>query len=101
MGESSRFGHAARYQGLTLGRFLVAVLILGQTANTAEDKLKADRPEWTARQIIEKAREAAKRNGMGETRIFFFTTSHHQRSWLKGKDPEELHQDLSRIYRQT
>ena len=53
--ESSRFGHAARYQGLTLGRLLVAVLILGQTASTAEDKLKADRPEWTAQQIIEKA----------------------------------------------
>ena len=83
--ESSRFGHAARYQGLTLGRLLVAVLILGQTANTAEDKLKADRPEWTARQIIEKAREAAKRNGMGETVFSFLRQATIKDLGSKGK----------------
>jgi len=83
--KSSRFGHAARYQGLTLGRLLVAVLILGQTANTAEDKLKADRPEWTARQIIEKAREAAKRNGMGETVFSFLRQATIKDLGSKGK----------------
>ena len=83
--ESSRFGHAARYQGLTLGRLLVAVLILGQTANTAEDKLKADRPEWTAQQIIEKAHEAAKRNGMGETVFSFLRQATIKDLGSKGK----------------
>ena len=83
--ESSRFGHAARYQGLTLGRLLVATLILGQTANTAEDKLKADRPEWTAQQIIEKAHEAAKRNGMGETVFSFLRQATIKDLGSKGK----------------
>ena len=83
--KSSRFGHAARYQGLTLGRLLVTVLILGQTANTAEDKLKADQPEWTARQIIEKAREAAKRNGMGETVFSFLRQATIKDLGSKGK----------------
>ena len=70
--ESSRFDHLARNQGLTLGRLLVAILILGQTTTIADDKLKAlptvkvDPPELTALQIIEKAHEAAKRNGVSE-----------------------------------
>ena len=74
--EVSPFAWTAHRQGLDLGQ-LLAVLILGQIATAAEDKLKAlpavkvDLPELTAPQIIEKAHEAAKRNGMGEA-VFSF-----------------------------
>ncbi len=74
--EVSPFAWTAHRQGLALGQ-LLAVLILGQIATAAEDKLKAlpavkvDLPELTAPQIIEKAHEAAKRNGMGEA-VFSF-----------------------------
>ena len=74
--EISPFDRIGHRQGLALGQ-LLAVLILGQIATAAEDELKTlpavkvDLPELTARQIIEKAHEAAKRNGMGEA-VFSF-----------------------------
>ena len=60
-----------------LGQVLAAALLLGQVAAAAEGGLrtlpavKVNQPGLTARQIVEKAREAAKRNGKGNA-VFTF-----------------------------
>ena len=88
--EVSPFAWTAHRQGLALGQ-LLAVLILGQIATAAEDKLKAlpavkvDLPELTAPQIIEKAHEAAKRNGMGEAVFSFLRRATIEDLGSKGK----------------
>ncbi|MEC7812398.1 MAG: hypothetical protein VX598_06250, partial [Verrucomicrobiota bacterium] len=88
--EVSPFAWTAHRQGLDLGQ-LLAVLILGQIATAAEDKLKAlpavkvDLPELTAPQIIEKAHEAAKRNGMGEAVFSFLRRATIEDLGSKGK----------------
>ena len=88
--EVSPFAWTAHRQGLALGQ-LLAGLILGQIATAAEDKLKAlpavkvDLPELTAPQIIEKAHEAAKRNGMGEAVFSFLRRATIEDLGSKGK----------------
>jgi outer membrane lipoprotein-sorting protein len=60
-----------------LGQVLAAALLLSQVAAAAEGGLrtppavKVNQPGLTARQIVEKAREAAKRNGKGNA-VFTF-----------------------------
>ena len=74
------------YPGWVIGRLVAATLLLAQAAIGDDDKLKVltavkvDLPELTARQIIKKASEAAKRNGIGET-VF---------SFLRQADVEDL-----------
>ena len=88
--EIPRFAWAAHRQCLALGQ-LLAVLILGQIATAAEDELKrlpalkVDLPELTAPQIIEKAHEAAKRNGMGEAVFSFLRQATIEDLGSKGK----------------
>ena len=88
--EIPRFAWAAHRQCLALGQ-LLAVLILGQIATAAEDELKrlpalkVDLPELTAQQIIEKAHEAAKRNGMGEAVFSFLRQATIEDLGSKGK----------------
>ena len=88
--EISPLVWTAHPQVLALGQ-LLAVLILGQIATAAEDKLKAlpavkvDLPELTAPQIIEKAHEAAKRNGMGEAVFSFLRQATIEDLGSKGK----------------
>ena len=74
------------YPGWVIGRLMAATLLLAQTAIGDDDKLKilppvkVDLPGLTAHQIIKKASEAAKRNGIGET-VF---------SFLRQADVEDL-----------
>lgn len=74
------------YPGWVIGRLMAATLLLAQTAIGDDDKLKIlppvkiDLPGLTAHQIIKKASEAAKRNGIGET-VF---------SFLRQADVEDL-----------
>ena len=88
--EISPLVWTAHPQVLALGQ-LLAVLILGQIATTAEDELKrlpavkVDLPELTAQQIIEKAHEAAKRNGMGEAVFSFLRQATIEDLGSKGK----------------
>ena len=88
--EISPLVWTAHPQVLALGQ-LLAVLILGQIATAAEDELKrlpalkVDLPELTAAQIIEKAHEAAKRNGMGEAVFSFLRQATIEDLGSKGK----------------
>ena len=88
--EISPLVWTAHPQVLALGQ-LLAVLILGQIATAAEDELKrlpalkVDLPELTAQQIIEKAHEAAKRNGMGEAVFSFLRQATIEDLGSKGK----------------
>ncbi len=88
--EIPQFAWTAHHQCLALGQ-LLAVLILGQIATAAEDELKrlpalkVDLPELTAPQIIEKAHEAAKRNGMGEAVFSFLRRATIEDLGSKGK----------------
>jgi hypothetical protein len=88
--EIPQFAWTAHRQCLALGQ-LLAVLILGQIATAAEDELKrlpalkVDLPELTAPQIIEKAHEAAKRNGMGEAVFSFLRQATIEDLGSKGK----------------
>ena len=74
------------YPGWVVGRLVAATLLLAQAAMGDDDRLevlpavKVDLPGLTARQIIEKASGAAKRNGIGET-VF---------SFLRQADVEDL-----------
>ena len=74
------------YPGWVIGRLMAATLLLAQAAIGDDDKLKVlpavnvDLPGLTAHQIIKKASEAAKRNGIGET-VF---------SFLRQADVEDL-----------
>ena len=74
------------YPSWVIGRLAAATILLAQAAMGDDDKLKVlpavkvDLPGLTARQIIKKASEAAKRNGIGET-VF---------SFLRQADVEDL-----------